>query len=347
MHYVIWTPSANDSVATRAPETTVIMLVHGAEHTSWCWEPVATLLVERFGLTAVSMDLRGHGESMGSQSAKDATLEGFAEDVARVADQVCLELAAGAAANREMALAAGITAAGARRYARAAGGLYDMFLVGHSMGGFIADYFARRYPLAGVYILDSVTPMQVMASVWGWILRSVFDPLHPRRRSTCIRAMSVGGRLFDRRSLVRAWLLGRQASREQVDQLFAHLLKGRESSSALKEAQAIGRVDRRALRKNPHHLRDIWQTSRRRYASGGRDMLIAPRASAESARLTGATYAELPGLPHDAMLATNQPGEQVGEAVAVDIAQFVLRTTPAPSGGDIRGVAGGLVVQTP
>lgn len=305
LHYVIWTPPVSQTAMSHSPEMLpVVVFIHGAEHNAWCWEPVATLLAERYSLTSVAVDLRGHGESSWSRPARDASIEDFGEDVAHVVDQASSQI-------RQL------------QGTRAAGEAVDIVLIGHSMGGFIADHYARRHRLAGVYILDSVTPMQVMPAVRGWVLRSL-NPLHPHRAWTCIHAMGSGGRMFGTRSLVRAWLLGPNATKDQVDQLFFHLLKVRESHLAFREVQTTGKADRRALRKNPRYLAEVWQTSHRRFASGARDRMMAPKATAASAQLTGATFVELPGLPHDAMLATNHTTEQVGEVVGVDIAYFVL-----------------------
>lgn len=42
--------------------TATVVLVHGAWHGGWCWEPVVDLLAAQ-GIPAIALDLPGHGTS--------------------------------------------------------------------------------------------------------------------------------------------------------------------------------------------------------------------------------------------------------------------------------------------
>jgi pimeloyl-ACP methyl ester carboxylesterase len=65
-----------------APDrTSSVLLVHGAWHGAWCWEPVIAALGER-DISAVAIDLPGHGTDAGSLG----DLHGDAERVRRALD---------------------------------------------------------------------------------------------------------------------------------------------------------------------------------------------------------------------------------------------------------------------
>jgi len=64
-----------------------VLLVHGAWHGAWCWEPVVAGLTER-GVPAVAIDLPGHGDDAGALTDLHAdaervrnALDGFDEPV--------------------------------------------------------------------------------------------------------------------------------------------------------------------------------------------------------------------------------------------------------------------------
>lgn len=59
-----------------------LLLVHGAWHGAWCWEPAVAALTER-GIPAVAIDLPGHGDDAGGLS----DLHGDAERVRRALDE--------------------------------------------------------------------------------------------------------------------------------------------------------------------------------------------------------------------------------------------------------------------
>ena len=99
------------------------VLVHGAWHGAWCWEPLVAEL-ERQGAQATARDLPGHGDD--PTPLVDVDLDAYV-------DRVCAEL-------RELD----------RR----------VELVGHSMAGVIASVVADRLPgyLTGVTYLAAYVP---------------------------------------------------------------------------------------------------------------------------------------------------------------------------------------------
>jgi pimeloyl-ACP methyl ester carboxylesterase len=59
-----------------------VLLVHGAWHGAWCWEPVVAALSER-GVPALAIDLPGHGDDTGALT----DLHGDAEEVCDALDR--------------------------------------------------------------------------------------------------------------------------------------------------------------------------------------------------------------------------------------------------------------------
>ena len=75
---------------TRPVRARPVVLVHGAWHGAWCWEPVAALLRDR-DVPATAIDLPGHGEDKGplgdlhgDADRVRSVLDGFDEDVVLV-----------------------------------------------------------------------------------------------------------------------------------------------------------------------------------------------------------------------------------------------------------------------
>lgn len=122
------------------PSAPVVVALHGVTANHRCWVEVA----ERTRCTLLAPDLRGRGRS--NRLAGPAGMDRHADDVAGLLDH--LEVAAA-------------------------------FVVGHSMGGFVAAAFADRHPdrTTGVLLVDGglplpvpppgMTPDQVLAATIG------------------------------------------------------------------------------------------------------------------------------------------------------------------------------------
>ena len=98
------------------------MLVHGICTSGRVWGRWAESLAQR-GIEAWALDLRGHGESDGRESVGAACIGDYADDVEAVIDE-------------------------ARAHA----------VVGHDMGGLVAQVVAARRELRGVALVTSVGP---------------------------------------------------------------------------------------------------------------------------------------------------------------------------------------------
>ena len=120
----------------RSEPMTGILLIHGAWHGPWCWDEFAARLAER-GHDVRTVRLRGHdpsGERIWHR------IHHYLEDVQQAAE----------------------------RFAE------PPVLVGHSMGGSLAQRFAQRHPARAIVLLASVPPGSAIRVAARLALR---DPL--------------------------------------------------------------------------------------------------------------------------------------------------------------------------
>lgn len=109
-------------------ESPQLLLLHGANCNAEVWEPLMLALAER-GVSSWAMSVRGHGLSDGAESLQDAGLLDYVADVRRVLASLdpC------------------------------------PVLVGHSMGGLVAQLTAMEHPLPGLVLISSVSAKGVLA----------------------------------------------------------------------------------------------------------------------------------------------------------------------------------------
>jgi pimeloyl-ACP methyl ester carboxylesterase len=245
------------------------ILVHGASHSAACFDRWGSELA-RLGITTYTLSLRNHG---GSATAPQARMRDYVTDVRHVYDALGIDPA-------------------------------RSVLVGHSMGGFIAQFFARRWPVAGLVLLASVVPQRAVLSLVQ-IARSLgVSPLRLVNRN----AVSM----FDAPDKVRRTLLEADADDATVAGVIQQLCP--ESQRAMQPL--FGAMVRRVL--PMPRLR----TSRVLVLAGERDGCFRQRDLLASARRLGrrsTTHLTLiPNGPHDLMLA-HGPASRAG---VVALAQF-------------------------
>lgn len=117
---VIHRPSTTD--ATGVP----LLFVHGSYHGAWCWDEHFMPYFAGRGHDCHAVSLRGHGDSPGRERLHELTLADYVADVVEAAGRI----------------------------------EGTPVLVGHSMGGAVAQLVAREHPelLAGLVLLNSVPP---------------------------------------------------------------------------------------------------------------------------------------------------------------------------------------------
>lgn len=98
-----------------------LLFLHGAWSSYWFWEPNFMPWFAARGYRCRALALRGHGGSDGA--LRWASVADYVQDVARVAQD-----------------------------------LEDPILIGHSMGGFVAQKYAQSYRPRGMILLASVPP---------------------------------------------------------------------------------------------------------------------------------------------------------------------------------------------
>jgi pimeloyl-ACP methyl ester carboxylesterase len=114
-----------------------LLFVHGAWHAAWCWDEHFLGFFADKGCRAVAVSLRGHGGSPSSKPLRTCSIADYVEDVTFVADNL---------PSRPV-------------------------VIGHSMGGLIAQkYLASHDAPAGV-LMASMPPQGYLGSGLRWIKR--------------------------------------------------------------------------------------------------------------------------------------------------------------------------------
>lgn len=110
-----------------------LLFVHGAWHGAWCWDECFIDDFAARGYEVAALSLRGHGGSASTRSMRRHRIADYVDDVAEVA--------------------AGLSA--------------PPVVIGHSMGGFVAQHYLARHPASAGVLLASVPP----TGVWRTTLR--------------------------------------------------------------------------------------------------------------------------------------------------------------------------------
>jgi pimeloyl-ACP methyl ester carboxylesterase len=116
-----------------ASHTTPLLFVHGAGAGAWCWDEHFLPYFADRGFTAHALSLRHHGESENTGSLRRIRVSDYVDDVASVA-------------------------AGFER---------PPAIIGHSMGGFVAQHYLARNAAPAAVLLASAPP----TGVWRTTLK--------------------------------------------------------------------------------------------------------------------------------------------------------------------------------
>ncbi len=185
-----------DALPGRPP----LLFIHGGFHAAWCWDEHYLRFFAERGWAAHALSLRGHGQSDGHEDIRRFTLEDYADDVRTTLDRL--------------------------------GG--DVVLLGHSMGGAIAERcWARDERVAGLALLAGSPLRPAVGVVAKTLLRRPLslvlgqllgDPHRLRAAMAPLffsRALDAGERaaLFRRLDLESPVAMGELFSREATHRL--------------------------------------------------------------------------------------------------------------------------------
>jgi non-heme chloroperoxidase len=115
------------------PRPTPLLFVHGAYAGAWCWDEHFLPHFAQQGYACHALSLSGHGASPGRDRLDSFGIDHYVADVA--------------------AVAAALPA--------------PPVLIGHSMGGFVAQKYLETHAAAGVVLLASVPPQGLWAAALG------------------------------------------------------------------------------------------------------------------------------------------------------------------------------------
>lgn len=108
--------------------STPLLFIHGTLHTASCWDAYFLDFFAQHGFASHAVNLRGHGNSEGRENLRWTRIADFVEDIANVVQQMpCPPV-----------------------------------LIGHSMGGFIAQKYLEEYDLPGTVLLSSASPFGLL-----------------------------------------------------------------------------------------------------------------------------------------------------------------------------------------
>lgn len=126
------------------------MFLHGTWHGAWCWSERFLDYFAANGFAAYALSFRGHGESEGRDRLRFARVRDFVDDFASLADMLPT----------------------------------PPIVVGHSMGGYVAQKYLERRQLPGVVLVASAPPRGLWRSLVSHARR---DPLALLKCSLALR----------------------------------------------------------------------------------------------------------------------------------------------------------------
>lgn len=118
-----------------------LLFVHGAWHAAWCWDVHFLDFFADNGFRALAVSLRGHGNSPTPKPLRSCSIADYVADVASVADVLPTR----------------------------------PVVIGHSMGGFIAQKYLESHPASAGVLVASVPPRGIA----GFLVRYLKQ--HPWR----------------------------------------------------------------------------------------------------------------------------------------------------------------------
>lgn len=232
-----------------------LVLLNGAAHLQTCWRQFALYLAQR-GVACVTLDYRGMGESCSDQPVQLSTLDQKVEDVKAVLEALGIDST-------------------------------NVVLLGHSLGGAVAQRFAEQQSVAGLILMGTLAlgqwKREVLAQMPFQLLKHPM--IYPSLRTD-------PSKLFASMSRAREYLFDQQTPREAVRWYLEHVWT-HDSGRAMSDMLA---AKSRPLR-----------TKRVLFLAGRQDASVSRRAVRASAARLHAPCIEI-DVPHDGMFAGDWQG---------------------------------------
>lgn len=235
-----------------------LLFLHGAYVGAWCWQEHFLPWFAAQGYDAWALSLRGHGGSRIDHPRDTLSIDDYVDDVLRAQERLPAE----------------------------------PILIGHSMGGFVAQKALERHPFPAIVLLCSVPPTGLAGSLLHMLLSSPLALLEMN--------LFMTGKRKPHRSLVEA-LFHHQPPEPDLARYLA--ASGPESLRAIWDMMGFSRIDRTRQHPAPVHV-----------FGAEHDKIIPPDQVETTARFYGTTARILPEFGHTLML---EPGwERAAQAIA-------------------------------
>lgn len=116
--------------------TRPLLLIHGAWHGAWCWEPAMRDFAAR-GFAVHALSLRGHGESERCAHFNRCGIDAYLQDI----DQILARIKP------------------------------TPVVIAHSLGGFLMQHYLVQRPLPGLVLLCTMPYSGAWRFLWRWVRR--------------------------------------------------------------------------------------------------------------------------------------------------------------------------------
>ena len=245
---------------------TPLLFIHGAWHGAWCWDRGWLDFFAGRGWDSYALSLRHHGKSEGEGSLRFTRHDGYVADIAEVA------------------------------------GRFDRppVLIGHSMGGYVAQKYMENHEAAAVVLVASVPVTGTLGASWRIARR------HPIQFAKLLLTLRLWP-LVATEELARDLLLGPETDDGEVAEI--HALLQDESFFTYLDMMGL------ALPKPEKTHAPVM------VCAGSADVLFTVGEAEKTADAYGVEPLILDGFPHDMML------HHRWEELAVPIARFLEEVT--------------------